>query len=227
MTSDQLSRFSLAVETDDRKPLSRRIEALLMSLDHCRNEGVDPVNDPAVRLCAAYIGEYARLHVDRMPVLVHACRERMKEGQRTPPLVNIMSQPIGYDGDRKALFKKEAMRLLRRLARALNLERSNYDLRYNAGGVAVSGEATLHADECYVQISQSCMKGSEILYRRCNGREDYAGEQNHFAPAAALCEPESLARRIHHELQLTSPAPTADENGHLFGSGEGGGGRYD
>ena len=216
MTSDDLSRFSLALESDDRKPLAHRINALLTSLDHCRNEDVDPKDDPAVRLCAAYIGDYARLHVDSVPSLVNACRVRVKDAQKTPSLINIMSHPIGYDSDRKAAFQKEAKHLLRRLASALNLAWSDYDLRYNAGGIAVSGEATLHSDECYIQVSQSCMRGSEVLYRRCHGRKDYTGERNHFASEADLCKPERFARRVHHELQLTTPAPAVDDTGQLF-----------
>lgn len=41
------------------------------------------------------------------------------------------------------------MRLLRRLAEALALQPAAFDLRFNKGGIAVSGEVTLHGDELY------------------------------------------------------------------------------
>ena len=53
-----------------------------------------------------------------------------------------------------------------------------------------------------VQVSQSTFTGQEILFRRCEGRKDFTGGPNHFAPIAELCEPAALARRIAGELGL-------------------------
>ena len=64
-------------------------------------------------------------------------------------------------------------------------------------GVAVSGEITLHSDWLYIQVSQSVM-GSNcgILFRSCDGRRDYVGGVNNFAPLDLLHQPEQLVRRI-------------------------------
>lgn len=119
----------------------------------------------------------------------------------SPKLQQIMSCPIGYDMDRKAAFHHEARRLLRRLAKALALDADSYDIRSNQGGIAVSGEVTLHGETLYVQVSQSYIgPGSEVLYRQCNGRKDYCGDRNHFASASDLSEPEQLAATISKNL---------------------------
>ena len=85
----------------------------------------------------------------------------------------------------------------RALAATLNLGDDQYDLRSNEAGIAVSGEITLHADRLYVQVSQSSMgSDSGILFRSCDGRRDYVGGVNNFAPLDLLHQPTQLARRI-------------------------------
>ncbi len=117
----------------------------------------------------------------------------------------ILSKRISYDIDLKTQFHREAKRLLRQVAKALGLETGTYDLRSNQGGIAVSGEITLHSEQLYVQISQSCsMSGNDVLYRRCNGRKDYCGERNHFASAKELADPAGLAQTITKSLNLTA-----------------------
>ena len=107
------------------------------------------------------------------------------------------NQPVAYDAQAKHQFHTNARRQLIALADALGLDNSDYDLRSNQAGVAVSGEITLHSDRLYVQVSQSVM-GSNcgILFRSCDGRRDYVGGVNNFAPLDLLHQPEQLARRI-------------------------------
>jgi hypothetical protein len=64
-------------------------------------------------------------------------------------------QPVAYDPERKLVFHGQARSRLRLLAAALGFRDSDYDVRSNEGGVAVSGEAILHAARLYVQASQS------------------------------------------------------------------------
>ena len=75
--------------------------------------------------------------------------------------------------------------------------RKIFDLRCNAGGVAVSGEITLHYDTVYIQVSQSSM-GPEngVLIRTCEGRRDYTGGRNHFAPLRLLDDTPALAAEV-------------------------------
>jgi hypothetical protein len=86
-------------------------------------------------------------------------------------------------------------RQLRRLAHALGLTRSHYDLSFNAGDIGVSGEITLHSDRLYVQLSQPPGRAN-TLFRNCYGRRDFAGGENHYASLELLNRPEQLAHLI-------------------------------
>lgn len=87
----------------------------------------------------------------------------------------------GYNDSNKREFKRLGMKLLRELRTALGIEA---DIRYNAGGIAVAGECTLHGDSIYVQVSADYSHG--ILYRTCKGRKDYSGGPNHWFPVENL-----------------------------------------
>jgi hypothetical protein len=80
----------------------------------------------------------------------------------------------------KLKFKRNALALLKQVNIALEL---NADMRYNPGGIAVSGEATLHADKVYIQVSDIDLG---ILYRTVRGRKDYSGGFNHWYSWSAL-----------------------------------------
>jgi hypothetical protein len=102
-----------------------------------------------------------------------------------------------YNDTAKFYFHMTAKRQLRKLANELGLEPKEFDLRSNMGGIAVSGEITLHTDNTYIQVSQSSM-GPEhgILFRTCKGRKDYTGGRNHFAHLKLLNDPYALAHEI-------------------------------
>jgi hypothetical protein len=104
---------------------------------------------------------------------------------------------VSYDPEAKRLFHTHARRQLLALAAALRLTPCAFDLRSNQGGIAVSGEVTLHADHLYVQVSQPAT-GSDtgILFRSCEGLRDYVGGVNNFASLDLLHQPAALARRI-------------------------------
>ena len=103
-------------------------------------------------------------------------------------------KPCAYNEPRKHLFHREARKRLKALAEALCLKRHEFDIRSNKGGIAVSGEAILHAENLYVQICQPATAGdSGILIRTCKGRGDYGGGANHFLPLSLLDDIGSLA----------------------------------
>lgn len=88
---------------------------------------------------------------------------------------------------RKEKYHSIARRKLRRLANEMGLTAKDYRLDTNRGGIAVCGETTLHTDTLYIQISQHIFgRGSDIMFRRCNGRKDYCGRENNFVPARRL-----------------------------------------
>ena len=66
---------------------------------------------------------------------------------------------VAYDGDAKEAFHRTARRQLKLLAAALGLPTGGFDLRSNKGGIAVSGEVTLHADHLYVQCASPELDG--------------------------------------------------------------------
>jgi hypothetical protein len=105
-------------------------------------------------------------------------------------------KPCAYDDDQKRRFHREAKKRLKALAAELGFKFQDYDLRTNAGGIAVSGEITLHEARLYVQVCQPATGwDSGILIRGCEGRKDYTGGPNHFAPLCWLDDIPQLAYR--------------------------------
>lgn len=121
-----------------------------------------------------------------------------------PPRPFDWHTPCLYDEKQKAAFHRAAITRLKLLAQHLKWDKAQYDLRTNKAGIAVSGEITLHHERVYICVSQSRM-GSEtgILFRSCNGRMDYSGGTNNFAPLRLLDDIPALAAR----LQALIPAP--------------------
>jgi hypothetical protein len=104
---------------------------------------------------------------------------------------------VPYDEDAKREFHLRARRQLRCLADALGLAPGTYDLRSNQGGIAVSGETTMHGDRLYVQACQPATgHDSGVMFRTCQGRKDYTGGLNNFASLDLLNDPGQLARTI-------------------------------
>jgi hypothetical protein len=107
-------------------------------------------------------------------------------------LVSVLNSDLSYNEEGKKAFHKEAKSALRKVAKALHLNSNDFDLRSNKGGVAVSGEVTLHTDTLYLQISQSMGKAT-VLFRSCNGRKDYSGGQNRYANVESLLDESTLS----------------------------------
>jgi hypothetical protein len=102
-----------------------------------------------------------------------------------------------YEPDRKRRFHTVARARLRRLAAELGFPLASFDLRSNQGGIAVSGEITLHHERVYVQVCQPATRADTgILIRTCEGRRDYTGGRNHFAPLSMLDDIPALAARV-------------------------------
>ena len=102
-----------------------------------------------------------------------------------------------YEPEHKRRFHAAARARLRDLADELRLTEGTFDLRSNAGGIAVSGEITLHGERVYVQVCQPATRADTgILIRSCDGRRDYSGGRNHFAPLALLDDIPALAARV-------------------------------
>lgn len=110
--------------------------------------------------------------------------------------------PTQYDADAKVNFHKHAKKQLTLLALELGFLKDGIDLRSNKGGIAVSGEITLHHDKVYIQVQQSCMGGG-ILFRTCQGRKDYTGGHNNWVDNLnMLNDVPQLAALIKQRLRL-------------------------
>ena len=102
-----------------------------------------------------------------------------------------------YDEARKKRFHLAACARLRKLAAELELQPGTFDIRSNKGGIAVSGEITLHHDRLYVQVSQFALRsGHGILIRTAEGRRDYTGGPNHFVALNLLDDLPALAAGV-------------------------------
>jgi hypothetical protein len=112
---------------------------------------------------------------------------------------------------RKETLHRTGRTWLRQLAKELGMQPGSYDVRSNKGGIAVSGEVTLHADTLYVQLSESCITGGpgvDIMYRTCRGRSDYSGSSNNFAAMAKLADADNLDRLVDICRKMAAVAPS-------------------
>ena len=84
-------------------------------------------------------------------------------------LIKLQGQ-CGYNDSNKREFR----RLGTKLARALRAElvpEGTAEVRFNAGGIAVSGDVILHCPTMYLRFNADGM-GLGIMYRHCNGLKD-------------------------------------------------------
>jgi hypothetical protein len=206
MSYDLPFRYRQALDPSGLDSIGACLHALQASAKDCRNAGTPFETDPAVVLLAQHLGTVAsRSHPDRA-ALRDLCATELSELDRQPVLALLARRGVAYDEDAKRLFHSAARKALRDLAQHFALTPPDYNLRVNAGGIAVSGEVTLHADWLYVQVSIGSFGDHEILYRTVRDREDYCGGRNHFARIDALLKPARFAARIAADLGLELPA---------------------
>lgn len=95
--------------------------------------------------------------------------------------INIATTPVAYNDSAKREFLRVGRQMAIRMAAMMGLNEDQYEVRVNKGGVAVSGEVTLHTDTHYIQFSQyTGILEKGFLVRSCKGRKDYVGGRNHF-----------------------------------------------
>jgi hypothetical protein len=109
--------------------------------------------------------------------------------------IKLAQTNVAYNEQLKAKFHRGAASVLRKLIAKLGLAKGEYDLRHNQGGIAVSGEITLHTDRLYVQLSQSST-GLGFMWRSCKGRKDYTGGRNIWSSWDELIDLDTLASRM-------------------------------
>jgi hypothetical protein len=208
MNYDLAFRYARALQPDALATIRTASDALADAMRDARNAGCDIERDPAVILLGRHLG---RIASGLDPAAAYPgdaamrarCMEKVAELRAKPALVPLARRGVSYDAQAKRAFLSEARSALARLARELGLVPGDFDLRINPGGIAVSGEATLHGEALYVQIGCGVMgHGREILYRSCNGRRDYSGGRNRFADIALAVDPPRFAATLRRELNL-------------------------
>lgn len=101
-------------------------------------------------------------------------------------LFNIVSEyTLPYREDNKEMFAKEGVSIMKSLAKYLKAK--SFDVHYNKGGIAVSGEvyaSMMFTDEIgvYFTIQQDSFGGKKynILYRTIKSLKDYSGGGNNY-----------------------------------------------
>lgn len=90
----------------------------------------------------------------------------------------------------KKSFHTQGKKFLKQLAASLGDVIGEFGISSNMGGIAVSGEVTLHSDHLYIQLSEHCggERGIHMLYRTCKGRKDYCGGQNNSVAMRKFAE---------------------------------------
>jgi hypothetical protein len=87
-----------------------------------------------------------------------------------------LARASSYHDENKAQFKRAALSFLRDVVKELVLNKADYSIHFNPGGVAMSGDATLHHERFYLNLNDF---GG--YWRTCKGQRDYTGGENrHF-----------------------------------------------
>lgn len=109
-------------------------------------------------------------------------------------------KPCSYNPEQKIIFHRGAKCRLRLLAKQLNFDKQDYEIRSNQGGIAVSGEVILHHENVYIHVSLGSLG---ILIRQCDGRKDFTGGPNTWLPLHELDS--DLTKLVAHVKKILSP----------------------
>ena len=84
-----------------------------------------------------------------------------------------------YDHINKEEYRRLGRKLLKLIAEKMDLKKGEFDIRFNPGGEACSGDHTLHADYFYLALHDNIGSGW-FYFRTCKDRKDYTGGGNHI-----------------------------------------------
>jgi len=120
--------------------------------------------------------------------------------------IALVKTDLGYNDEGKREFHDKASGILYSLAQALGYTADQFEVRHNQGGIAVSGEITLHSDTLYVQLSQTCLGPNYgFMWRTCSGRKDYTGHANQWAKWDELLDVDKLAEKMKAAVARINP----------------------
>jgi hypothetical protein len=100
-----------------------------------------------------------------------------------------------YDYHNKEEYKKLGRKILKYIAEQMQLPKESYEIRWNPGGIACSGDHTLHTDRIYVALHDNIGSGW-FYWRTVTGRKDYTGGQNQIVRWEKFLQPGGLDKLI-------------------------------
>lgn len=109
----------------------------------------------------------------------------MKVNQKHITRFVELTNTAQYDVEKKEEYRRLGLRILYHITEQLGLDQTMYEIRWNPGGIAVSGDHVLHTDKIYLALHDNLGTGW-FYWRTCNGRKDYTGGPNRTLPWATL-----------------------------------------
>jgi hypothetical protein len=88
-----------------------------------------------------------------------------------------LTNGASYNEELKAEYRKLGKKILKEIVMQMGLMDGQYDIRWNPGGIAMSGDHTLHTDKVYLSLCDNCGMGW-FYWRTVKGRTDYTGGPN-------------------------------------------------
>lgn len=86
----------------------------------------------------------------------------------------------------KAYFLSKLNLFAKRLVKIIGFKPESFEIRIMKGGPACRGEVVIHSDEWYIMLGGDM--NHQVMYRRCDGREDYIGKTNIFCSSVELVQ---------------------------------------
>ena len=124
----------------------------------------------------------------------------MKITQKQIERFIALTSGSSYNSELKEEYKKLGRKILKSLAEIMGLQKGEFDIHWNPGGIAISGDHILHTDWFYLALDDNINCGW-FYYRTCTSRKDYTGGHNrithwHFLKNYGL---EELAKAINRD----------------------------
>ena len=95
----------------------------------------------------------------------------------------VTTTSLSYNEEGKETFHRLGRNVLKIVAFGMQLAPGSYEIRSNKGGIAVSGEVTLHGEHIYIQLGDGIDfggAGKRFMYRYCKHNRDYTGGINRW-----------------------------------------------
>lgn len=107
------------------------------------------------------------------------------------------------NADKKMDWLKTGKKILKELSKELRYyPDETFDIRINVAGTACSGDAILHSDNFYINLSQSCLgKDFGFMWRICDGKKDFTGKTNQWCKWNFLLDLPKLAAIMRKEYE--------------------------